>query len=149
MYIRNLIIAFIALILLSMPTIEAKTTKVSASWYGLNDGSKECTANGAEFDVDNPNLAAHKKWEFGTRALLTNPANGKKLCVEVQDRGPYIDNRDIDLTKEGAQALGMVEVGVAKLIVEKKQCFIPARWIVKTKQRKCGFTQVSWAKRKN
>jgi rare lipoprotein A len=63
--------------------------------------------------------AAHKTMPFGTFLKVTNLRNGKSTVVRINDRGPYIDGRDLDLSKGTAIALGMVERGVIKVKVEE------------------------------
>ncbi len=52
---------------------------------------------------------------FGTRLLLTNPQNGRQLCVEVVDRGPFVRGRDLDITRAGQRILGFGDRGVVSL----------------------------------
>ncbi len=104
--------------------VMAKTI-ATASWYGVGDGSGEYTASGMHFNPMNPYRVAHKTLPFGTRLMVTNVENGKALCVEVQDRGPFVPGRDFDLTLAGALMLGFVEDGIAKLTVQKEWCYIP------------------------
>jgi rare lipoprotein A len=56
---------------------------------------------------------------FGTLLKVTNLRNGKSLIVRINDRGPYIDGRDLDLSKGTALALGMIKRGVIKVKVEE------------------------------
>jgi rare lipoprotein A len=82
-----------------------------ASWYGPGfDG--RLTANGERFDQD-AMTAAHKTLPFGTELRVTNPANGKSIVVRINDRGPFIAGRDIDLSRGAARALGIY--GVARV----------------------------------
>lgn len=78
---------------------------VKASWYRHG----EITANGERFDP-NGLTAAHKKLPFGTILLLTY--EGKSVTVRINDRGPFIKGREIDLSKGAAEALGCIEIGV-------------------------------------
>jgi rare lipoprotein A len=82
-----------------------------ASFYRLA-GYK--TANGETFD---PNLltAAHRTLPFGTKLRVTNEKTGKSVVVRVNDRGPFIPGREIDLSYSAAETLGMVEQGVGKV----------------------------------
>jgi rare lipoprotein A len=63
--------------------------------------------------------AAHKTLPFGTMLRVTNPQNGKQVVVRINDRGPYIKGRDLDLSKGAALQLGMIEKGVIKVEIEK------------------------------
>jgi peptidoglycan lytic transglycosylase len=66
----------------------------------------EKTANG-EFASPGKLTAAHKTLPLGTRVKVTNKHNGKTVVVRINDRGPYVSGRIIDLTPAGARALGM------------------------------------------
>jgi peptidoglycan lytic transglycosylase len=90
---------------------------MTASWYGPRFHGK-LTANGEVFD-QLAFTAAHKKLKFGTLLKLTNLRNDKSIIVRINDRGPYISGRQLDLSKAAAFSLGMVERGVAKLKVEQ------------------------------
>lgn len=89
------------------------TFKVKASWY--KHGT--ITANGEKF---NPNrcTVAHKTLAFNTKVRLTNLVNGKSVITRVNDRGPYIRGRQLDVTLACAKLLDMEEVGVAELVLE-------------------------------
>jgi rare lipoprotein A len=62
--------------------------------------------------------AAHKTLPFGTRVRVTNLANQKQVEVVINDRGPYVDDRIIDLSKSAAESLGFVQQGLADVSVE-------------------------------
>jgi rare lipoprotein A len=84
-----------------------------ASWYGQqHQGLK--TASGEIFDK-NKLTAAHRTLPFGTRLRVTNVENGKTVVVRVNDRGPYVAGRVLDLSYGAAQALGMTGAGVARV----------------------------------
>ncbi len=97
---------------------EARGETMTTSWY--QDGHR--TASGMRFSANNPHIAAHKKLRFGTRLLLRNPANGRTLCVVVQDRGPFIRGRELDITRAGAKRLGFGQRGVVELAVSRVRC---------------------------
>jgi len=88
-----------------------------ASWYGPKFHGK-LTANGEIYD-QMAFTAAHKKLKFGTLLRLTNLRNDKSVIVRINDRGPYIPGRNIDLSKASAIALGMMHRGVIKIKVEE------------------------------
>lgn len=94
-----------------------KSGTMIASWYGPKFHGKQ-TANTEIFN-ELAYTAAHKTLPFGTMLRVKNPRNGKHIIVRINDRGPYIDGRDIDLSKGAAIALGMVEKGVVRVEVEK------------------------------
>jgi rare lipoprotein A len=87
-----------------------------ASWYGPRFNGRK-TANGEIFDQE-AFTAAHKKLKFGTLLRITNPENEKSIIVRINDRGPYIKGRELDLSKGAAIELGMEEKGVTKLNIE-------------------------------
>jgi rare lipoprotein A len=87
-----------------------------ASWYGAQHQGKR-TASGTLYDQAKL-TAAHRSLPFGTRVNVTNLANGKSVKVEITDRGPYVGNRIIDLSRAAAQSLGMVESGTANVRLE-------------------------------
>lgn len=82
-----------------------------ASWYGPGFHGRP-TASGEIFD-QNVLTAAHRSLPFGTLVLVRNPANGKSVLVRINDRGPYVPGRSIDLSRAAARAIGMEETGVA------------------------------------
>ncbi|HEX3554907.1 MAG TPA: septal ring lytic transglycosylase RlpA family protein [Thermoanaerobaculia bacterium] len=84
-----------------------------ASWYG-SEFHGLATASGAAFDM-NAMTAAHRTLPLGTRVLVRNLENDRKVVVEINDRGPYIAGRDIDLSYGAARALGMVAPGVVRV----------------------------------
>jgi len=94
-----------------------KDGTMTASWYGPKFHGKR-TANTETYD-QLALTAAHKTLPFGTMLRVTNPRNGKQVIVRINDRGPYVKGRDIDLSKGAALALGMVDKGVIKVQVEK------------------------------
>ncbi len=81
-----------------------------ASWYGGKFHGRK-TASGETYDM-NMLTAAHRRLPLPTRLLIKNPRNGKTIVVRVNDRGPYIKNRIIDLSREAAKQLGTLTLGV-------------------------------------
>ena len=90
---------------------------MKASWYGPGFHGRK-TANGEIYDQMSF-TAAHKSLKFGTLLKITNPRNSKSVVIRINDRGPYIHGRDLDLSKAAALELGMVRKGVARLKVEE------------------------------
>lgn len=88
-----------------------------ASWYGPGFKGRK-TASGKRF---NPKLmtAAHRTLPFGTRLKVTNLANEKTVEVVVNDRGPFIKGRIIDLSQGAAKKLGFAGAGVVKVQIEQ------------------------------
>lgn len=87
-----------------------------ASWYGEDFHGKK-TANGERYDMY-AMTAAHRTLPFGTRVRVTNLGNGNKTEVRINDRGPFIPGRIIDLSRSGAKELGMLGPGTARVLVE-------------------------------
>jgi len=92
---------------------------MKASWYGPGFHGRQ-TANGEIYDQFEL-TAAHKTLKFGTLLRLTNPANQKSIIVRINDRGPYVGDRELDLSYASARALGIVKPGVRKIKVELVQ----------------------------
>jgi len=90
---------------------------MKSSWYGPKFHGKK-TANGETYD-QMAFTAAHKSIKFGTLLRVTNPKNGKFVIVRINDRGPYIPGRQLDLSKAAAIELGTIYKGVALLKVEE------------------------------
>jgi len=81
-----------------------------ASWYGIEDHGRP-TASGEIYNMFGL-TAAHRTWPFGTIVRVTNKKNGKSVIIRVNDRGPFVEGRDIDLSYGAARAIDMVEDGV-------------------------------------
>jgi rare lipoprotein A len=88
-----------------------------ASWYGPRFHGKT-TANGEIYD-QTALTAAHKSLRFGTILKVTNPRNNKSVIVRINDRGPYIPGRQLDLSKAAAEELDVIFSGVKRLKVEE------------------------------
>jgi peptidoglycan lytic transglycosylase len=87
-----------------------------ASWYGkFHQGRK--TANGERFDQKKL-TAAHPTLPLGIEAKVTNLETGKSVDVIINDRGPYVKGRDLDLSKAAAQKIGVTEDGTAPVKIE-------------------------------
>lgn len=87
-----------------------------ASWYGPNFHGK-LTANGETYNMDDL-TAAHRSLPFNTVVKVTNLDNGRTVTVRVNDRGPYVGNRIIDLSREAARRIEMEDAGVANVRLE-------------------------------
>lgn len=87
-----------------------------ASWYG-NDFHGRLTANGETFDM-NEVTAAHKTLPMPSLARVTNLENGRSLIVRVNDRGPFVPGRIIDLSRRSAQLLGLEGKGTGRVRVQ-------------------------------
>jgi rare lipoprotein A len=100
--------------LLFSETAEAEGTCGKASWYALN--SK--TASGEQM---NPAAmtAAHKSYGFGSKIRVTNKRNGKSVIVRINDRGPFVKGRIIDVSKAAAQKLGFINSGHTSVCIQR------------------------------
>jgi len=118
---KRLLTAGILAILVSTPLIvSAKVVGDAqvgiASYYGGKFHGRK-TANGERFDM-NALTAAHKTLPLGTKVRVTHVRTGKSVVVRINDRGPYVKGRVIDLSRRAARELGMIHSGVAKVRVE-------------------------------
>ena len=96
---------------------EPHAIKTRSSSFGVAsfyDDEGTLTANGETF---NPNelTAAHRTLPFGTRLRVTNVANGRSVVVRVNDRGPFVPGRVVDVSLSAAEKLGMTDPGTAKV----------------------------------
>jgi rare lipoprotein A len=87
-----------------------------ASWYGPGFHGRT-TANGERYDM-HAMTAAHKTLSFGTKVKVTNKNNGKSVVVRINDRGPYVGDRVIDLSRSAAVAIDMIGPGTAQVSIE-------------------------------
>jgi rare lipoprotein A len=101
---------------LSEPIKPIKSWVGNASWYGQEfDGKK--TADGERFDSESL-TAAHPNLPFGSIVRVVNPRNGKYELVRINDRGPYQEGREIDVSYRVARKLGLVHAGVNQVRLE-------------------------------
>jgi rare lipoprotein A len=101
------------------PVKPLKSWVGNASWYGPNfDGKK--TANGEEFDSE-ALTAAHPNLPFGSIVRVVNTRNGKFEVVRINDRGPYQEGREIDVSYRVARKIGLTQVGVTRVRLELMQ----------------------------
>ena len=92
---------------------DAKSMTGKASYYR----SGKVTANGERF-IPSGMTAAHRSLPFGTKVRVTNLANGRKVVVRINDRGPFIRGRIIDLAYGAARRIGLTTRGVARVQVD-------------------------------
>jgi rare lipoprotein A len=102
--------ALFLFVVVSVPGASAKQVKVS--WYKCCNAK---TASGKPFNASDPTIVAHKCLPFGTAVYFRNLRNGKTLYAKVSDRGPYVGGREFDLTRAGADRLGIRHSGVAEV----------------------------------
>ena len=102
------------------PTIESELEATSlgsgtASYYGREFHGRR-TANGERYDM-HALTAAHKTLPFGTLVRVVSPTTGKSVVVRINDRGPYVKGRVIDLSRAAAERLGVHGHGVYKVVL--------------------------------
>lgn len=107
-------IATAALTLVDTASATAAEQCGKGSWYALHSR----TASG---EMMNPSLmtAAHKSLPFGTKVRVTNRNNGRSVVVRINDRGPFVHGRIVDVSKEAASQLGMVRSGIAPVCIAR------------------------------
>jgi rare lipoprotein A len=87
-----------------------------ASWYGHPYHGRR-TSNGEIYDMDLL-TAAHRTWPFHTLVRVTHLGNGRSVLVRINDRGPFVEGREIDLSRAAANRLGMLDEGTARVQLE-------------------------------
>ena len=97
------------------PVADAKgfRERGTASWYGSDFHGKR-TANGEIYDMDGM-TAAHKTLPLGTLVRVSNLENNREVEVRINDRGPFVQGRIIDLSREAAKRIGMMGAGTARV----------------------------------
>ena len=145
---RALVVAVIAiatgLFMVGKPTPAAAYANSGiASYYW----EPQMTASGERF---NPNAmtAAHKSLPLGSRVRVTNVRTGKSIVVRINDRGPYIRGRIIDLSSAAAGALGMRSAGLAKVRIEVLSTGKSKRSFAKRKIKNRAYAQRHLKKRR-
>lgn len=111
------IILFICLsVLVPSQCLKAQTQTGKASFYA-DKFEGRTTASGEKYK-HNKLTAAHKTLPFGTKVRVTNLANNKSVEVTINDRGPYVEGRIIDLSKSAAEQLAFINLGLAEVKME-------------------------------
>lgn len=120
---RNIAVTLLLAILCAVPSAFAQSSNLTriteegmASWYGGEFHGRK-TANGEIFDT-NLLTAAHRTLPFGTIATVTNLETGKSVQVRINDRGPFVAGRSIDLSKAAAEQIGLISSGTAKVRID-------------------------------
>jgi rare lipoprotein A len=103
-----------------LPSAQGYSEEGLASWYGADFHGK-ATSCGEPYDMW-AMTAAHKTLPLGTHVKVTNLQNGRTVLLRVNDRGPFVGGRIIDLSCRAAQELGSYGKGLAKVRVEAVQC---------------------------
>lgn len=101
---------------LSQPPKPIKTWVGNASWYGPGFNGRK-TASGERFDTE-ALTAAHPNLPFGSLVRVVNTGNGKFELVRINDRGPYQEGREIDVSYRVARKIGLIHAGVSRVRLE-------------------------------
>jgi len=104
-------------VLNARPAAKAKSSSDGVASFYTED---EWTASGEKFNT-HAMTAAHPTLPFGTRLRVTNVTNGRSVVVRINDRGPYVPGRVVDLSESAAESLRMVERGIVKVKLEVVQ----------------------------
>lgn len=113
-------ILFILLLFTSTTSCSRKITESGNASYYADFFNGRKTASGAIFR-QRKKTAAHKTLPFGTRVTVMNEKNGKKTKVRINDRGPFVNGRIIDLSKKSARKIGMINDGVVPVKITYKK----------------------------
>lgn len=118
---KNNLVLFALFFTAVIPCLAAQEAKIFrqegiASWYGKEFEGRP-TASGEIFDSSQL-TAAHPSLPFGTILVVTNQHNNKKVTVRVNDRGPFVSARIIDVSRAAAEQLDMITTGTAPVIIE-------------------------------
>ena len=96
---------------------DTKSYRGLASYYADKYQGRR-TSSGEVFDQQKL-TAAHKSLPFGTKLKVTNPDNGRSVVVTINDRGPFVRGRVIDLSKAAASKIGLISKGVGTVVIER------------------------------
>lgn len=98
------------------PPVAGAVEEGIASWYGPPFHGRQ-TASGEIYDMEAP-TAAHRTLPFGTRVRVYNLDSGRSTELRINDRGPFVRGRIIDVSRRGARELGLLGPGIAPVLVE-------------------------------
>jgi rare lipoprotein A len=104
------------IVVLATPTLLMANEEGAASYYA-DSLQGNSTASGEPYDRD-ALTAAHRTLAFGTKVRVTNLDNGRSVVVRINDRGPHVKSRIIDLSGAAAEKLGMLDAGEATVRIE-------------------------------
>ncbi len=110
------ILLFVFLTLTSCATFRYESGYAIASWYGPDFHGKP-TSSGEIFDM-NALTCAHREYPFGTNLKVTNISNNKTVSCLVNDRGPFIEGRDLDLSYAAAKEIDLIGTGTCEVRIE-------------------------------
>jgi len=111
-----LILSLLAADVFASAALSVYKSSAVASYYADKYHGRK-TSNGEVFNMYDL-TAAHKSLPFNTKVKVTNLSNGKSVVVRINDRGPFVKGREIDLSKAAAVKIGMIKSGTAKVSLE-------------------------------
>ena len=114
---KNIILTLICFVLSGTIAMAQEVQTGKASYYGKKFHGRR-TSNGSIYHIDSL-TCAHRTYSFGTLLKVRNVKNGKEVIVKVNDRGPFITGRIIDLSYTAAKEIGMLSAGVVNVEVTK------------------------------
>ena len=117
---RNLLLFFIALYSVSLLSCSRSIIETGNASYYADKFEGKKTASGATFH-QRKLTAAHKTLPFGTKIKVTNVTTGKTVKVKVNDRGPFVAGRIIDLSKRAAEKIGLVQKGILQVEIKYRK----------------------------
>jgi len=117
---RNLLLAFIVLCSVSLLSCSRSVIETGNASYYADKFEGKKTASGATFQ-QRKLTAAHKTLPFGTKIKVTNVTTGKTVKVKVNDRGPFVAGRIIDLSKRAAEKIGLVQKGILQVEIKYRK----------------------------
>lgn len=120
MKIRSGLLVFSASILMLSTACSRKITESGKASYYADKFNGRKTANGEVFRQSKL-TAAHKTLPFGTKVKVVNLTNGRTVKVRINDRGPFVAGRIIDLSKKAAKKIGLTQSGVANVEIRYKK----------------------------
>ncbi|UYQ92866.1 septal ring lytic transglycosylase RlpA family protein [Chitinophaga horti] len=107
-------------ILIFASACSRKVTEAGKASYYADKFHGRKTASGATFSQSKL-TAAHKSLPFGTKVKVVNRDNGRTVKVRINDRGPFVAGRIIDLSKKAAKKIGLIQAGVANVEIKYKK----------------------------
>ena len=110
---------FVLLVLSSLVACSSKIVETGKASYYADKFEGRKTASGEIFRQSNI-TGAHKTLPFGTKVTVKNLSNGKTVKVTINDRGPFVAGRIIDLSKKAAQKIDLMQTGVANVEIKYK-----------------------------
>ncbi len=111
------VLSILLIILIAPPSFASEELRQygNASWYGRSLHGR-ATASGESFDM-HEFTGAHRDLPFGTLVKVKNLRNGKEVIVRVNDRGPFVKSRIIDVSRAAATELGIINRGTARVSI--------------------------------